>query len=71
MTITQRKDLAALLSERVRDKADLNDVVGMFSTARMLDQVNGELRDLGELPPEEAKVDPAAIAPGRRVFVHG
>lgn len=74
MTNSQRKQLASLLADRVRDKADVDDVVGMYGTARMLDEVNKEIRAAGDVPPGEAEQPakvPAASVPGRRVFVQG
>lgn len=64
MIISQRRQLASLLSERVKDKAD---DVEVSTAARLLDQVNAEIRELdGEPKPEST--------PGaghRRVFVRG
>jgi len=72
MTPGQRKELASLLAERVKDKADVDDVVGMFTAARMLDQVNGELREIGEAPADNPAPKPGPASPtGRRIFVRG
>ncbi len=66
VNISQRKQLASLLADRVKDKADRNDTVGMFTTARLLDQVNEEIAELEAESPAEKPP-----ATGRRVFVEG
>jgi len=69
MTNSQRRDLAALLGERVKDKADRDDLVGMFTAARLLDQVNEEIRELDEAPADNPETPPPPG--GRRIFVKG
>jgi len=67
MTMAERKQLASLLGERVKDKADRDDLVGMFTAARMLDQVNEEIEELDAKPAPET----SPPAGGRRIFVQG
>lgn len=64
MSPDDKKRLAQLLAERVRDRDAEGDAVGMFTTARLLDQVEGEL----ERPPAPPETDKPS---GRRVFVRG
>jgi hypothetical protein len=68
MNVAQRRQLAALLAERVRDKADREDIVGEFTAARMLDQVNEEIEELDAAKPAIETSPPAG---GRRIFVKG
>lgn len=67
MIISQRRQLASLLSERVKDSADKADDVGVSTAARLLDQVNAEIRELDGEP----KPEPTPGAGHRRVFVRG
>lgn len=71
MTLSQRRNLATLLAERVRDKADRDDLVGMFTTARLLDQVNKEIQEIRETDEPAAKADKQPLTGARRVFVRG
>jgi hypothetical protein len=70
MTQSQRRELATLLGERVRDKADKDDLVGMFRAASLLDQVNEELQEAGA-EPVAADSDPTPAPSPRRIFVKG
>lgn len=63
MTPDDLRQLASLLASRVKDKSDAGDSVAMFTTARLLDQVNEEVRALD--------ADEKPTPPSRRIFVRG
>ncbi|HSS37371.1 MAG TPA: hypothetical protein VLT58_01255 [Polyangia bacterium] len=67
MIAAELRRLAGLLADRVQEKRDAGDQVAMFTTARLLDQVNEELGQLDAVKPP-GDPDPK---PGRRVFVKG
>ena len=67
VTPAELRQLGALLAARVKEKSDAGDSVAMFTTARLLDQVNEEIRQLDASPKPDGDKPPR----GCRVFVKG